>query len=88
MKILFKVVLHNSKFIPTGKVIHNDGTGILPTPYALNISQCNGDDGFYLFYLDENGNEPTDTYHISLHDAFEQAEFEFGVKSSDWIKIN
>ena len=41
-----------------------------------------------MFYLDELDNEQTDTYHNSLTEAFEQAEFEFGFKENDWIKCD
>ena len=81
---LFRIYLNN--FCQTQKTIHSNQYGILPTPYALSIVKYLNDDGFYLFYLDELGNEQADTYHSSLKEAFEQAEFEFGVKEKDWIK--
>ena len=73
MKELYKIYLKDSKksFIATENTTHYDGNKILPQPFALSIVQYDGDSGFYLFYLD----------------AFKQAEFEFGVKKEDWIKL-
>lgn len=71
--------------VPTGNVIHSTEEGILPAPYALSIVQYNDDSGYYLFYLDKDGIEQTDTYHEHLYLAFEQAEFEFGIKPDSWM---
>ena len=90
MKELYKIYLKDSKksFVATGNTTHYDGNKILPQPLALSIVQYDGDSGFYLFYLDESGKEQTDTYHESIEDAFNQAEFEFGVKKEDWKNLN
>ncbi|WP_298061255.1 hypothetical protein [uncultured Campylobacter sp.] len=71
----------------TGNTAHYDSDTILPQPSALSIIQYGGDSGFYLFYLNESEKEQTDTYHESIEGAFKQAEFEFGVKKEDWIKL-
>lgn len=55
----------------------------MPAPAALRISQYQGDAGFYLLYLDLDGEEITDTYHMTLQDAFEQANWEFGADIGD-----
>jgi len=39
--------------------------------------------GYYLFHLCADGSG-TDTWHESLKDALDQAEFEFGVKPDEW----
>ncbi|GFL61111.1 hypothetical protein TUM15775_18620 [Neisseria gonorrhoeae] len=39
-----------------------------------------------MFYLDETGQEQTDTYHDTLDSAFEQAEFEFGISKEEWMQ--
>lgn len=44
---------------------------------SLAIAQYPTDPGFYLFYCDENWDAITDTYHETLDEAIEQAEFEF-----------
>jgi hypothetical protein len=79
---------------PTGRTRHSsatisdDGELIrgpdLPAPHSLMIAQLLPDPGYYLLYLDESGEEITDTYHESLEKAFQQAEREFNVKPDDW----
>jgi len=79
---------------PTGKTRHTEAVITadndvipgpeLPAPHALAITQLPGDFGHYLLYLDENGQEITDTYHESLQDALEQARWEFNVEPDDW----
>ncbi|KER40630.1 hypothetical protein F528_0439 [Neisseria meningitidis 992008] len=39
-----------------------------------------------MFYLDETGQEQTDTYHDTLDSAFEQVEFEFGISKEEWMQ--
>jgi hypothetical protein len=43
-----------------------------------------GQDGFFLLYCDESGEEMTDTWHRTLDDALDQAEFEFTVQRHEW----
>ena len=40
--------------------------------------------GFYLLYFDRRHIEVTDTFHETVKGAMEQAEFEFGIKPSEW----
>ncbi|UOP05696.2 hypothetical protein [Conchiformibius kuhniae] len=84
VSILFSVALDFSKHRCTNAVIHSDQTGILPPPQTLQIAKYPDDTGSYLFYLDKDGIEQTDTYHDSLDAAFAQAELEFGVKPEEW----
>jgi hypothetical protein len=72
---------------PTGNTRHYAGDGLLPPPAILQIVQFSGDAGFYLLYLNENGEEMTDTYHDSLIGTLDQAEFEFSVKADEWDDI-
>lgn len=85
VKELFKVILDENKDFPI-RTIHRTPMGILPQPVALSIVQYEDDQGFYLFYLDETGQEQTDTYHDTLDSAFEQAEFEFGISKEEWMQ--
>lgn len=88
VKELFKVSLDldDKKDFPM-RTIHRSQDGIFPNPAALSIVQYENDQGFYLFYLDATGKEQTDTYHETLDSAFEQAEFEFGIKREVWIPL-
>lgn len=78
---------------PTGKTRHTKGVvtseGVvpgteLPAPSRLMVAQLPGDDGYYLLYLDDQGNEITDTYHESLEDALAQAKWEFDIDPDEW----
>ena len=68
---------------PTGKTVHYSGDDVLPTPHKLTIAHYPGDNGSYLFYLDESGSELTDTFHDGVKGAMDQAEWEFGVKAEE-----
>jgi hypothetical protein len=86
MKLLFQVSLR-AEHKPTGRTRHYRGHGELPAPKSLSIGQFDNDPGFYLFYLDRDGREQTDTYHETLEDAFQQAQREFGIERSDWVEV-
>src|SRR2546429_373327 len=80
--------------VRTGKTRHtqatwSDSEGLirgaeLPVPHELMITQIKPDPGYYLLYLDANGNEITDTYHETLESAMEQAKWEFNVEPNEW----
>jgi len=72
---------HRSGFIIDGELVKGED---LPAPHALMVAQLPPDDGFYLLYLDESGEEITDTYHSSLEGALDQATWEFEVKHDEW----
>ncbi len=42
----------------------------------------------YLIHFDKSDQEITDTHHDTLQDAMGQAEWEYGVKSHEWINAN
>ena len=56
----------------------------LPPPSQLEIVTYPDDPGFYLLYLDDEGNELTDTYHDSQAEAMRQARWEFRVEEDEW----
>jgi hypothetical protein len=71
----------------TGKTKHYFGNEELPKPVELQIVQYDGDTGYYLFYLNKDGEEMTDTYHDTIEAAFRQAEWEFNIKQDEWVTI-
>jgi hypothetical protein len=72
---------------PTGNTRHlRDGMPLSP-PANLRIVRFPDDPGFYLLYLDADGNEQTDTCHEDLAAAHRQAEFEFGVLENQWTSV-
>jgi len=83
MKIIATADL--SVFSATGETVHLSGAQPLPAPIALQI--VSADDGYYLYYMNDQGIDQTDTFHETLEGAFEQARFEFGITPNQW-KIN
>ena len=83
---LYRVNLSPNHLTP-GRTKHQlvDSLGSRPFPpfKSLSIAQFEGDAGFYLLYHPEQGSG-TDTWHQNLADAMHQAEWEFGVASSEW----
>ena len=69
----------------TGRTRHRRYGHILPEPRTLLILQREGEPGFYLEYLDDQGEAQTNTYHDTLDRAFAQAEFEFAIRRNDWL---
>lgn len=51
---------------------------------GLAICQPSGAQEFYLFGCDSNWNVVTDTWHQSLNEAQEQAEYEYDGISKTW----
>ena len=59
--------------------------GELQGPAAgLAICRSKGEKGCYLFGCDEQWNTITDTWHESLEDALQQAEFEYEGITKTW----
>lgn len=53
--------------------------------HAIASVQIEGADGeFYLLYFDSAGNYITDTWHLALEGAKQQASFELGILDDDW----
>jgi hypothetical protein len=94
--IIHRRITLRAQHVPTGKTRHTQGSvtpegvisGIdLQTPSELMIAQIPPDYGYYLLYLDNQGNEITDTYHDTLEQALEQAKWEFQVEPIEWETV-
>jgi len=81
-QILCTVNLANH--VQTGNTRHFVHGSLKDKPDSLAITQFQGDSGYYLLHLDANGGEISDTYHETLNEAFDQAEWEFNVQRSEW----
>ena len=91
--LIHQKITLGAQHVPTGKTRHTHGIVIpegliagedLPTPSELIIAQIPPDDGYYLLYLDSQGDEITDTYHDTLEQALDQAKWEFQVEPHEW----
>lgn len=89
-KVLFKIYLDNDLHKRTGNTNHSvDGELIKTLPAYLQIESNPLVEGeFYLIHYDQDGEDLlTDTLHDSVGHAMNQAEFEFGVSSSQWEEL-
>ena len=75
------------KHLTSGKTKHWIGGAEMSRPLELRIESDKETSGFYLFYCDSKG-PMTDTWHLSLDDAFHQAEFEFLVRREEWTMLS
>ena len=82
-RVLAFAVIEGS-VVPTGGTVHwVEGKQFGPAS-GLAIAQYDGDSQFYLFYCDSAWQVVTDTCHVTLELACEQAEFEYRGVSSKW----
>jgi hypothetical protein len=77
----------NERHIPTANTKHYKDDELIQNFVGLAICQYDDDPGYYLFYCDDNWVEKADTYHDSIEDSKDQAEFEFERTINDWVKI-
>ena len=82
---------------PTGATRHSFGSvvedEVVPGPplspfAALAIVTYDNNNGYYLFYLDPDWEEVTDTWHESVERAKHQAEFEYEGITSKWVSVS
>lgn len=85
-KVLLSVnIKDNIKFTgKTKQIIHGK---LLGTMHGLAICAYDGDQGFYLFGCNEKWESITDTYHDTIEEAVNQAEFEYEGTRNHWIKM-
>lgn len=90
MRAIRKVTLGEHHLRP-GRTRHYigfaEGKREFPPFTSLVITRHPGDSGYYLMHLCEDG-QGTDTWHVSLEDAFHQAEYEFGVRPDEWTEVD
>lgn len=59
--------------------------GVVQGPAAgLAVCQYEGDDGFFLLGCNAEWREQTDTWHRTIEEAMEQAEFEYEGVTETW----
>ena len=54
---------------------------------ALEIVSYPNEKSCYLFHISEN-DEIADTWHQSVEEALDQAEYEFGVRRTEWTDVS
>lgn len=74
----------DSRHRPTGNCEQIVAGELQGPAAALAICQYGGESSYYLFACDAEWNSVTDTWHPTLEDAKEQAEFEYEGVSKTW----
>jgi hypothetical protein len=70
----------------TGNTTHIASGKMVDMVHGLAICKYEEEDGFYLFGCDEDWRSITDTFHDTIEDAKNQAEFEYKNIHHTWIK--
>ena len=60
---------------------------LMGAAFGLTICQYEGEENFYLFGCDADWNTLTDTWHETLENAKEQAEFEYEGVTATWQNL-
>jgi hypothetical protein len=86
-----KRVVLGSHHLRPGRTKHTiqDANGIREfTPFvSLEIASYPHTESCYLFHISQNG-EVADTWHQTVEEAIDQAEYEFGVQREEWINVS
>jgi len=53
--------------------------------FGLAICKCGQESGYYLFCCDDNWEEFSDTWHETIEDAEDQAEYQYPGINSYWV---
>ena len=69
---------------PTGNCRQIVGGELQGAAAGLAICQYEGEEAYYLFGCDAEWNTVTDTWHESLEEALNQAEFEYEGVTATW----
>lgn len=69
----------------TENTAHLAGGRLINDPKGLAICQYDGEEAFYLFGCDGAWAVHSDTWHQTLADAKDQAEFEYAGTTQTWI---
>ncbi len=71
----------------TGACNHLVGGQTLPPASLLAICEESDGSAFFLFGCDSDWNPVTDTWHLTLDEATQQAEFEYEGVALTWIDV-
>lgn len=80
--VLFTPIDHRHR--PTGRCRHLVAGDLQGPAEALAICRYPGDDGCYLFGCDASWGVVTDTFHATVDEAMQQAEFEYEGVAATW----
>ena len=84
-KILLSVKLTESHKTTSASRRYIRGSFCTQRPVELRIVRYDEGPDVYLIEYDENQKELIDTFHSNVKEGMKQAEFDWGIKASDWI---
>jgi hypothetical protein len=70
---------------PTGNTKHYADGKPLSAAYGLAICEYKPNSGYYLFYCNDAWETFADTWHETIDDAKDQAEYEYTGITNNWI---
>jgi hypothetical protein len=82
--VLYTVI--DSRHEPTAACHHTIGGRELGAVAGLAICREPDGGGHYLFYCDTQWQALTDTWHATVEDAIQQAEFEYKGAATTWTR--
>jgi len=87
LKTIMRVRLgaHHHASLTKHTISGGAGTRDFPPFVELEIAAYPGEEACYLFHLCADG-QAADTWHETIQEALDQAEWEFGVKSEEWAR--
>jgi hypothetical protein len=72
-------------YSPIDERHHVTANAIKTVATVAGLAICKTGSAFYLFGCDENWNAVTDTYHDSLKEALDRAEWEYEGITATWM---
>ncbi|MHA7877920.1 MAG: hypothetical protein ACX93T_03310 [Bacteroidota bacterium] len=83
-KVLFSARLNHSHKRSSGSRRYICGKLCTQRPWEVKIVRYDNDQEVYLIEYDEDHEEIIDSFHSGVREAMIQAEFDWGIKGSDW----
>ena len=77
---------HHHASLTKHTIRDKDGLRSFPPFVSLEIASYQGEKSCYLFHICSDGSG-TDTWHETVEDALDQAEWEFGVTPQEWVVV-
>lgn len=74
----------DDRHVPTGGCRHVVGGELLGPAAGLAVCRYEGEENVYLFGCDASWSPVTDTWHLTVEEAMEQAEHEYTGVSATW----
>ena len=81
-----KLGSHHHASLTKHSIRDKNGERSFPAFVSLEIASYPGEESCYLFHVCGDG-QVADTWHQTLDEAVDQAEWEFGVRQEEWTVV-